>query len=672
MNSFKTSKTDFRNIRSKNVGRPVRYSTLLDPEPARTKSRARVERKASWNFQGNWPRLGAFAAAGLAVVMLMQSLSYLSSAQQSAGQILGAATSAYGDLNSAQASLGEEQFSAAAQLFDSATSNINLAQEKLNQFSLLKLFVPKAQSADRLLKGANELAAAGKKLSQGLSLFEELKVSSQGFETQDLSAKISQNRQLLAESLALSQSAAREFEAVGNLPLDYQTTLATAIKQVDELNLILTRLIGLEDLYLGMFQGQKTYLLIFQNYDEQRATGGFIGTYGVLNIDQGKIKRMKIQSIYELDGQIHEQVASPGPLQPAIPKWGIRDANWFADFPTSARKLLHFFEKGSSTADGIISFTPKMFEELLILTGPIEMPSYGVTLTSDNFQEIVQYKTSVDYDKVLNQPKKFLDDFAPVFLNRLSGMGEDKWMAILQIMENNFSQRQILLYSKDPNIQGQIERLGYSGKLQSADFDYLSIINTNLGGTKSDLKMSQTATLNAKILSDGSVINTLKIERQNNNSVNNKNYLRVLVPQGSQLVSANGFDPLNYHESEALGFATDPDLAAWDQGTVAGDVFVREETGKTEFAGWLDTPAGETKVVTLTYILPQQFRGNSESYSLVLQKQAGSLPLIFQGTVELGAFRSQWISNGVKPHGGKLNFSSLSNTDDFWAAVITK
>ncbi len=619
-----------------------------------------------------WPRLTAFAAAGLAVIMVMQGLVYLSSAQRSAGQILGAATSAYGDLHSAQQSLGNEQFGAAAQLFDSATKNINLAQDKLNQFSLLKLFVPKAQSADHLLTGANLLASAGKKLSEGLSLFEELKVSSAGFETQDLSAKISENRRVLAESLALSESAAEEFAAVGNLPMDYQETLSTAQQQVKELNLILTRLIGLEDLYLGLFNGQKTYLLLFQNYDEQRATGGFIGTYGVLNVDGGKIKRMKIESIYELDGQIHEQVAAPGPFQPAIEKWGIRDANWFADFPTSARKLLSFFEKGSSTADGIISFTPKMFEDLLILTGPIEMPAYGVTLTRDNFQEIVQYKTSVDYDRVLNEPKKFLDDFAPVFLNRLSGLGEDKWLNIMQIMENNFNQRQVLLYSKDPQTQAKIDQLGYSGKLQSADFDYLSIVNTNLGGTKSDLKMTQAASLSAKILSDGSVINTLKIERQNNNSVNNKIYMRVLVPQGSQLVSANGFDPLNYRASSAAGFATDPDLAAWDQGSIQGDAFVRTETGKTEFAGWLNVEPQEAKSVTITYILPKKLTSDTQSYSLVLQKQAGSQPMTFEGMVDLGSFQSEWVGEGVKPAGGKLNFSSATNTDDFWAAVITK
>src|SRR5690606_24264615 len=159
---------------------------------------------------------------------------------------------------------------------------------------------------------------------------------------------------------------------------------------------------------LGFFtKTPKTYLLIFQNYDEARATGGFIGTYGVLKVSNGKIDKLKIESIYNLDGQLFEDIAAPGPFQPAIPKWGIRDANWFADFPTSADKLLYFYEKVGETADGVIATTPQIFSELLKLTGSIEMGQYGVTLTAENFQEQVQFKTSVDYDKELNEPKKF-------------------------------------------------------------------------------------------------------------------------------------------------------------------------------------------------------------------------------------------------------------------------
>src|SRR6185369_5710886 len=129
---------------------------------------------------------------------------------------------------------------------------------------------------------------------------------------------------------------ASEFEKVSSIPLDYENTLTTAKQQVSQLAGILDKLVGLENLYLNVFDGQKTYLLIFENYDEERATGGFIGTYGVLKVSNGSINKLQISSIYDLDGQIFEQIAAPGPFQPDIKRWGIRDANWFADFPTSA------------------------------------------------------------------------------------------------------------------------------------------------------------------------------------------------------------------------------------------------------------------------------------------------------------------------------------------------
>ncbi|HCX28112.1 MAG TPA: hypothetical protein DHI91_03160, partial [Candidatus Portnoybacteria bacterium] len=54
------------------------------------------------------------------------------------------------------------------------------------------------------------------------------------------------------------------------------------------------------------------------------------------------------------------------------------DANWFADFPSSAKKIMSFYEKaGGSTADGVISLTPTIIERLLSMTGPIEMPAYN-------------------------------------------------------------------------------------------------------------------------------------------------------------------------------------------------------------------------------------------------------------------------------------------------------
>ena len=389
-----------------------------------------------------------------------------------------------------------------------------------------------------------------------------------------------------------------------------------------------------------------------------RSTGGFIGTYGVLKTENGSIAQLKIDSIYDLDGKIYELVAAPGPFQPDIKRWGIRDANWFVDFPTSARKLLDFYEKGEQTADGVMSFTPKIFENLLELTGPIEMKDYGVTLTAENFQEIVQYKTSIDYDVVENEPKKMLADFAPILLDRLSGFSNETWLNFMQIMQNNLDQRHIMVYSKEAETQKIIENLGFSGKVLSTQYDYLSINNSNLGGTKTDLEIDQKANLRSKILSDGSVLNTLSITRTNPTTQMNRSFVRILVPIGSDLIASEGFDNDPVHSSSADGLEMDPDLAAWDN---------RIEAGKTEFVGWFKVDGNNEKTISLTYMLPFKV---SSTYSLLVQKQAGSKPVNFEANLNLGNRQPAWISPRVYESINALGYQSDTNTDDFFGVVF--
>ncbi len=615
---------------------------------------------------------GSFAVVAMGLMLVFGILGYLSDAQHASKEILGSATSAYSQIQSAGEDLTNQNFTAAKGLFVSAQNNIRLAQEKLGTFRALKFFTPQARSADHMLAGASLLAQAGSKLSQALSLFEEIKVTSNGIETEDFNGKVAANRDLIREAKTLIDQAGEEFAQVSSVPSDYSSTLEEGKLQVAQLSSVLGKLSDLQDLYLGFFaEKPKTYLLLFQNYDEARATGGFIGTYGVLKTNAGKIDKLKIESIYNIDGQIFETIAAPGPFQPAIKKWGMRDANWFADFPTSAGKLLYFFEKGGETADGVITITPQLFGQLLALTGPIQMSQYDVTLTADNFQDTVQFETSENYDKELNQPKKFLADFAPVFLNRLTNLGPQQWLSLFQVLQDNLDQKQILLYSKDPSTQQRIEEMGYSGKISDTSHDYLSIINSNLGGTKTDLDVAQTAALESKILSDGAILNTLVINRQNSATENNRDFIRILVPQGSQLVSASGFDPYPYYPSASEGLRTDPDLAAWDTGQMASDVFTRAESGKTEFSGWINTRGGDDRQVTLTYLLPYKV-DNGESYSLLLQKQSGSRPYEFHGSWNLGGLRGVWMSRGVENSSGTLNFKSNSASDDFWGVVIDR
>lgn len=611
------------------------------------------------------------------VLGLINAGNYLNRARDSAGIVLGSATTAYEDLDSANQSLNEQDFNSAKDKFSSAQRNLETAQSELEKFRLLTLVTPPAKGADNILTGAYYLAEAGKNLTRAVQLFDELSVDSTGIATDNFTQKLQQNYLLLKNSLLMLSFAREKFDSVTGVPDEYAETLENGKKQIALLDNLLTDLVSLEDLYLSFFGSEsRTYLLIFQNYDEMRATGGFIGTYGSLKYENGSIKKLKIESIYNLDGSLTKQIAAPGPFQPDIKKWGMRDSNWFADFPTSAKKLLQFYEMESETADGVIALTPKMFEDILTLVGPVEMPQYNVTLTPENFQDVVQTKTSVEYDKKLNQPKKFLDDFAPILLNRLSNLGKEQWLSMFQMMKDNFIQKHVMVYSANQDTQSKIENLGFDGGIDQAPHDYLAIFNSNHGGTKTDLDVQQSVNFVSQLGTDGVITNTVTITRRNQAEQENKNFMRILVPAGSTLVESSGFMEKEQLPSQAEGFDYDPELAGWDKGQQHGNIFVRSEAGKTEFTGWTDTQGRGASVMVVKYMIPIKVKTTvfkpTQSHSLIFQKQPGSRNTQIEGTWEVTGKKIKWTSPNVSKGSSRASFNGLGQSDESWGIIIER
>ena len=78
----------------------------------------------------------------------------------------------------------------------------------------------------------------------------------------------------------------------------------------------------------------KRYLIVFQNNNEIRPTGGFMGSFALVDIQKGKILNIDIPGggTYDLKGQMKKEVEPPLPLQLSNNRWEFQDANWFPDF----------------------------------------------------------------------------------------------------------------------------------------------------------------------------------------------------------------------------------------------------------------------------------------------------------------------------------------------------
>ncbi|MFA4931146.1 MAG: DUF4012 domain-containing protein, partial [Patescibacteria group bacterium] len=368
-----------------------------------------------------------------------------------------------------------------------------------------------------------------------------------------------------------------------------------------------------------------TYLLIFQNYNEIRPTGGFIGSYGIATFDNGQMTDLRFDDIYNPDGQIIEQIDPPYPINLMTEEWGMRDANWYPDWPTSADNIVRMYEKeGGYTVDGVIAFTPEVVNRLLDMTGSVKMDEYDVVLTGDNFAETVQRKIELDYDRTENKPKKILADLVPILMERMQNLPDDKKAEFWQMCLDLMYEKHVMLFVYNDEVEKLIDEMGWGGNIVQTPVaeDYLSMIHANIGGRKSDLYIKEAVRENVEIMSDGSVVVDLEITRRNIEdwtwpNYANYDYLRVYVPLGSELLAVDGFK-----NAEGIVIGEDQVITYDPVFKEAGlaNTKVYEESGKTVFANWVVTDPWDISVVKYKYLLPFKVK---DDYLLYVQKQSG-------------------------------------------------
>ncbi|MCK9438596.1 MAG: DUF4012 domain-containing protein [Patescibacteria group bacterium] len=200
------------------------------------------------------------------------------------------------------------------------------------------------------------------------------------------------------------------------IPVDYQENFDKTRDQLllleDNLEIFTKYLPAIKD-FLGIKQ-DKRYLLVFQNNSEIRASGGFIGSYALIDIKNGKIINIDIPpgGSYDTEGGMRTSVESPKPLHLVKSKWYFWDANWWPDWTLSAKNLMWFLEKSSGpSVDGVISFTPDVLGDLLDIFGSVDLSEkYGVIIDSDNFQDNLQEVVEVIGNPVLYQDQNLKTD----------------------------------------------------------------------------------------------------------------------------------------------------------------------------------------------------------------------------------------------------------------------
>jgi hypothetical protein len=627
----------------------------------------------------------AVSAIGYAGI---QSLHLIANGLEVKNEVMQTADLGNGYLAQAKTALTSEDFTQANNRFALAFQAFNQGQSELSSSGMLldqlMSVLPQKQTASGLLQAAALVSSAGQDFIALQGQIKSLQISQSGISSgsrptgQDLYAINSQINEI-SNKISSANQLVNSVDP-GYLPQSDQENFAGIKTQLQVAQFTLENFTEVFGFAKSLLEGNKNVLVLFENNNELRAGGGFIGTYGDLNINDGNISKINVSSIYDIDNQLTQNIQPPTPLLAVNPNWYMRDSNWFADFPLSAEKAGDFYEKeGGETPDLVIAMTPNLIIDLLKITGPITLPDYGVTLNSDNFVEETQAVTTMSNDLPTNDPKQLLADLIPILLQDLSHSPASAWPQIIQSLQDNLNNKQIVIYSRDSGLENQIKQFNWAGALNGTDRDYLSVISSNLGATKTDLYMDQQINLTTTVADDGTVTNEVDLTRTNTLPVLpdtfNDSFIRVYVPLGSKLVSNIGFDyrPLDYQSGK--NYQTDPDVYNWEKNSVKDVVtgtYIGQESGKTFFGNWLNVDGGQTRTVKLVYQLP--FKLNDiDKYSLLLQKQIGSTNANFNWTVNFSGRQIAWKNFATQAlNTDNLNSGIILDKDYFFGLVLQK
>ena len=558
----------------------------------------------------NKPDLNTFQQAGQPLANLHNDLGNLRAEMAFPLRIAGAGFGwlpVYGPDIAASADLLEmaDQSVAAAQLGYSAVSPLAAALQSKNTSN------SPSEITKLLVQAGPQIQSASKSLALALSARERIDINALSPKTRGLMAKLDPLLGLLNDGL---------------------TGLAT-----------LPKILG------ASAAGPQTYLLLVQNEDELRATGGFITSVGSFVVRDGDIFGMKFQQSEDF-----EDPAKPYPPTPwqlnlymNMPAFFLRDANWSPDFPNTVQlaEYLYSYETGHSV-DGVIAIDQQALIFLLKALGPISIQGVPDAISADNVTSYMR-EAKIPPDLVPTSSwdrKAFIGNMAAAIMNKLrsgKGLAVD---TLAHSMLQALDQRHILLQFDDPEMTSLVARRGWDGAVHSGSGDFLMSVDTNIGFNKTNSVVKEKISYDVDLSDPANPVSALTLFHENfatetascihfgKPQMEDANswypinrcyydYFRVYLPVGARLIDANP------HAIPAewmlLGQAIPArvDTLNMDFEKIAG---------ATGFGTLLVVPGMKSVNTSFNFALPasviSQTAGSLErSYTLNIQKQAGTL-----------------------------------------------
>ncbi len=437
-------------------------------------------------------------------------------------------------------------------------------------------------------------------------------------------------------------------------------------------------------------RGQQTYLVLLQNEDELRPTGGFLTAVGTIVLKDGQVLQKNFEDSYAVDDLTEIYPPAPWQLSQYMESeiLLLRDLNWYVNFPKVAiwAEYLYAYTRAPSV-DGTIAIDQYALVQVLKVLGPITVPDVPEPVSADN---VIQYMRKSKapppgVDRKEWDRKAFIQRLAnPVFEKILQGDGFS-WKKLTETLVRLLNEKHILLNSKNQSAQQLLERQGWGGEVVPGDGDYLMLIDTNVGFNKANAVVDRSFSYSVDLSDLKTPMADLKIsyknkaksyscDRVNANTVEKTetyysidrcyfNYLRIYSVAGTRLIGSQVEQiPANWTmRNEAIP----PRVDILDEGI----------NGIQGFGTFSVVPTGESLDLAFRFQLPvgvlSQDQYGNWVYSLKIEKQPGTLADPFVLRVVLpGNVQVIDLPDNATQTGNVLEFRSILSQDKFIRIVF--
>ncbi|MDP2948062.1 MAG: DUF4012 domain-containing protein [Chloroflexota bacterium] len=294
-------------------------------------------------------------------------------------------------------------------------------------------------------------------------------------------------------------------------------SVKTANEQVEQLGAA----VHLLKFALGL-DGPRFYLILGQDDEELRPTGGFIGVIQEMTVEGGVLRKSTFRNAYDVDTSESAPFVMKAPAFKWMPEpfamalfgadwnpWYFRDTNWSGDFPTSAIEAAESYRRANNgvSPDGVFGTTQELIVNLVDALGGLKLKGVEGVIHGADARLYIKYEKvyPVRPDHVSRLPNRaFVQDLSEAIQERFQrGLTRSERRAVFAVLLQALKEKSLQIYLADPESRTLLRSLGWDGAIPLATQDYLYVVESNIIACKCSQKIERSVRYQVQLNEEG-------------------------------------------------------------------------------------------------------------------------------------------------------------------------